>query len=119
MATLGGMFKSWKFLLVAVALMVVLFTLAWQQRIQKATKNGLRGTLTSRVLKVSSASMQSLSSKTLATDTPPTTVSNNLQTQPNNLDQASTFSLQSNTNINDPMVQNNPLVKSLLSGGAQ
>lgn len=67
----------------------------------------------SQFLRVSLAKRQTLSPKILSADSPPQTVSANLQSQANNPTSASTQPLQSNTNINNPNIQSNPMIKSL------
>ncbi len=65
-------------------------------------------------LKVVGATPQVLDNNISITDIPPSTSSAALQTPNNNPGESSNSPLQSNTNINDPNVANNPLVQSLL-----
>lgn len=83
---------------------------------------------TSAALKIDAATAQSIKSSVASDLAPPSTPSSlqsndqkqsiNIQPVPNNssTNLSSTGSLQSNANINDPAVANNPLVQSIMTG---
>jgi hypothetical protein len=72
--------------------------------------------LSSVQVKVVSANPSQLGTGTVTVDVPPTAVSSSLQTQGSSPGEASTSPLQSNANVNDPAIANNPLVQSLFTG---
>ncbi len=66
-------------------------------------------------LKVKAGSSSVLSGSTLTADSPPASVNASVQS-PYNPDGISGRPIQSNVNINDPSLSNNPLIESLLVG---